>query len=135
MSMIKRLGFLIILALLLSGCGPMYKTTYSYIPPQSKNGRMCIMQCMQTKQMCEQMCEMKKENCRSREMNESRYRYQEYAYHQKMANKPIERSPDSFYYGYSCHQDCNCVTGYNDCYTVCGGQVLQRRECVAFCNQ
>jgi|GEM_PF-2945214 hypothetical protein len=33
------------MALMLAACGPIYKTQYIYIPPESPEGRQCLAQC------------------------------------------------------------------------------------------
>lgn len=134
MVLLKKFVWILLLAMVVTGCGPVYRTSYSYVPPPGMNGRMCIMQCIQAKNMCDQMCEMKHENCKSRRMNEARYYYDDYKQQRLAQGKSVDRSLNSFNYS-SCNQNCHCVENYNDCYSLCGGQVLVHRQCTAFCKQ
>lgn len=132
--MLKKCLLLILLVTLLTGCGPIYRTSYSYAPPTNQNGQMCTMQCLQTKNMCEQMCDMRQDNCDMRARDDARYRYRDYERRRREDRQPVDRSMDSFYYP-SCNKDCRCVENYNDCFTLCGGRVLVHKTCQAFCNQ
>lgn len=122
----------------LTGCGPMYKTSYSFIPPTSMEGRMCTMQCNQTKNMCEQMQQMRNETCRSRARDEARWRYEDYVRERRDRNLPVEKSMRDFessYGAFSCADQGNCENDFRTCFTTCGGQVLAHEQCVAFCDK
>ena len=121
---------------LFSGCGPIYKTEYSYVPPRSDMGKMCISQCVQSKGMCEQMCQMRNETCRMRAHREARRQFEVYERKTRARGEPVQRDVNDFDDSYfRCNQECDCASSFNSCYSACGGQVLERQVCTAFCNQ
>lgn len=135
-SLMKSFKFgigIFILAVLLSACGPMYKTDYQYIPPRSQMGQMCVSQCMQTQSMCGQMCELKNQNCRIQARQDSILEYEMYNRHD--ANRFGHRTLNSFDRSWMCNQSCDCEANYRACYTACGGQVLSNTVCVANCEK
>ena len=77
------LGFVLILGLfVLAGCGPMYQTEYSLVPPKSEAGSACTYHCETAKLQCRQIEELRVDRCelQGREENrecESRIRWQE----------------------------------------------------------
>src|SRR3990167_339271 len=118
MQRLLLIGSFIFLVSMLSGCGPMYETQYKYIPPASNIGKMCTSQCVQSKSMCQQMCEMRKQSCRRGERVRS--------------GKKDDRKFD--YLEPNCDNiACDCTETFNTCYGACGGEVLERQVCVAFC--
>lgn len=129
------LSMIFIMGLLLAGCGPIYQTKYAYQPPRAQSGKMCAAQCFQTKNMCQQMCQMSDQNCRAQEHQNAYYRYQTYHDQQVAHGKPVKRNISDFDNSYSvCHHACNCTTDFNLCYRSCGGVVTQHQECTAFCK-
>jgi hypothetical protein len=120
---------------LLSGCAPVYQTTYSYVPPKSDTGRMCAMQCQQTRMMCQQLCESRKETCRSNARQQALFDYESYKHQRRARGKSVDRDVESFYDDFQCDDiPCGCDESYNSCFAVCGGQVVPTTVCIAFCN-
>ena len=134
MSRQCRIILLLLIAGLLSACGPIYKTEYAYSPPKSSMGNMCISQCINNKGMCEQMCQMRNENCRTRSRQDALYQYEVYKSKQLAKGERVDRDPSYFENSFGCNTSCDCNPTYNACYSSCGGQVLERKVCVAFCG-
>lgn len=132
----NKLFLLLILCFtLLTGCGPIYQTSYTYQPPRSQNGKMCVAQCFQTKSYCQQMCQMQDQNCRMQAHQNAYYQFQSYSEEQRSQGKKIDRSIDDFDHSYSeCGQKCHCTSDFNLCYQNCGGSVFEHKVCTAFCN-
>lgn len=98
MTRFKQLFWLVIIFAMLTGCTPVYHTTYSYIMPGSSHARQCIAQCKQSKHLCSQMCRMQQDNCRYRHWQGMHYHYGYY--------HPYHRY---YYHPYPCRQGCNCT--------------------------
>ncbi len=116
-----KLLFIILIPNLLTACGPIYSTSYSYLPPRSSQGMMCISNCTSAQGNCEQLEELKDQNCRQQA---------EFAY-QLCKN----RGEKDCYHSscYSSRSD-HCTYRFNECYQSCGGTVTPQRVCTAFCN-
>ena len=132
---LSRFIFLVLLPLLLTACGPIYKTQYSYQPPQSDTGRMCAAQCVQSRGMCQQMCRAQNNNCEMQAQENAAYSYHAYVKAQQAAGKKIRKNIDDFDNSYMCNESCNCRSNFNLCYSTCGGKVTSRQICTAFCNK
>lgn len=130
-----RLFSLGILFALLFGCGPIYKQEYSYVAPRTTAGTMCISQCVQNKNMCEQMCQMKNDNCRAQARADAAYQFEAYKQERYAQGKKIEKSFSNFDNSYACSDTCNCRPTFNGCYSACGGQIVSKKICVAFCDK
>ncbi|GEM_PF-704156 len=112
------------------GCGPMYDTRYTMIPPSSSSGRVCIVQCENSKYQCEELEELRKERCEERA--ESEYNRCEWQTRRSEGRQPkwYECSRDS------CSADSGkCEQRYRSCYESCGGRVSSETVCVANCEQ
>lgn len=134
--MYKLNYFIFLFAFLIAACSPIYRSDFQYEPPADATGKMCITQCMQNKGSCQQMCQMKRESCRSRSRENAYFQYQAYKAEQERHGEPIKRSIRDFDNGYfECHQPCHCNQGFNSCYSACGGQVIEKKVCVAFCDK
>ena len=111
-----------LLTLLFVGCGPMYETQFLYNPPDSPQGQVCISQCEMNRINCEQLEDMRKENCE--------YRAREDYNHCRDYHNEDSCFEESCSADYS-----RCERMYNACYTACGGNVTTQQVCVAFCDQ
>jgi hypothetical protein len=132
--------YIFLLALMtgfLTACGPIYQTQYSYVPPRSPMGNMCLAQCIQGKSMCEQMSQMRSDSCRMQSRQDAMFRYQVYRDGQIARGQPIHRRPNDFDYGsFGCNSSGDtCTHNFNMCYQSCGGQVMAQQVCTAFCNR
>lgn len=125
----------LVLASLLTSCGPMYKTEYSFIPPKSDLSKMCTAQCVQSKNDCEQSCRVDNENCRLRAKQNALFEFKNYKEDQKQRGLPITKSVSDFDRSSSCFNSCHCESTFRECYSACGGEVRERQVCVAFCDK
>lgn len=122
--------------LLLSACGPIYQTSYDYIPPKSQNGKMCLMQCQQSKMLCQQSCDLKQQACRADAQRNATFAYENYRQQQENQHQPINKTVQDFYSDFECSRSsCTCEDDYRTCFTTCGGKVLAHQQCVAFCDK
>ena len=119
----RLLSMQIVLAMLLVSCGPVYRTTYDYTPPPTAEGKTCAVQCETIRMQCEQIEDLKKEQCEFRARID----------HERC----LEKSGSST----RCSRDtCSvdreaCVSRYNSCYRTCGGTVAEDRACVSGCDE
>jgi len=123
----------------LCACGPVYRTTYQFQPPDSQRGRECVNACQATRQQCEGNAEYAYQQCMNRE--ESRYQMCE-------ARKSFEPDPKKGWDKPQCVKNCapcpkpfcrqpdkaSCDERYRDCYVNCGGTVEKTVECTSNCN-
>lgn len=124
---------------LLGACGPIHSTQYSLTPPATPEGRQCVSQCQQNRGYCRQSCHLAQQAC----LNEARSRaideYRDYVHRQVSKKKPVQRSVSDFEHSYGCNSnscEARCESDYRDCFGgVCGGQVVARTVCTAFCDE
>ncbi len=126
---------IIVLTSMLFGCGPIYKKEYAYVPPRSSMGKMCTAQCIQSKSNCLQMCQMRNDNCRAQARQDAYYQYEEYKHERRREGKEVDKDVKDFDRSFFCNQSCDCTPSFHACYSACGGQVLERQVCVAFCDK
>lgn len=119
----------------LSACGPVYKTDYQYVPPKSNNGKLCAVQCTESKAYCKQACNARKSQCLSLARREAMHQYRLYKDQQLEYGKPVKKSPSDFEYSSQCEQSCGCNDMFNLCYQTCGGVIKENKVCVAFCDK
>jgi len=128
-------GLLSILCIL-TACGPSYKTSYEYVPPNSMKGKMCVNRCLSAKRMCQQSCREEQGECEKQARQNARFQYRSYVAERRHKNLPIERNLDSFYNDFDCRtRACGCDNDYRFCYANCGGDVIEHRECVSNCDK
>lgn len=106
---------------LLTACGPIYETQYSYAPPRSSQGMMCINNCTNARTSCEQMESMRKESCE---------------YRAELTYQLCTKNGDPKHcYREGCYSDYeHCKYDYNACFQGCGGTITSTQVCVAFCK-
>ncbi|MBI2785372.1 MAG: hypothetical protein HYX60_03305 [Legionella longbeachae] len=119
----------------LSACGPMYKTEYNFIPPQSDISKMCTAQCVQAQNDCQQNCRVNTQNCIMRAQQSAFFEFNRYKEEQARRGMLINKSLRDFDKSSSCNVSCNCESTYRSCYSACGGEVQERQVCVAFCDK
>jgi hypothetical protein len=127
--------FLATLALLLIGCGPVYKTDYSFTPPKTDSGRACVFQCENNKLQCRQIVQLRHDSCE--QQSETNYYLCEsskrYRYDSKGKQKCIE---NCYCYRETCSEEYEpCDEQYRGCYQTCGGEVSSRTYCVSNCEK
>jgi hypothetical protein len=135
MKFLRSLLIGVWLTVMLVGCGPVYKREYAFVPPKSDVGKMCTAQCVQGKNRCEQRCRRDTERCRAHAREEAIYQFEQYKRERRRLGQEVKKSINDFDRGYTCETACNCEPTFRDCYAACGGQVLQRDVCVAFCDK
>lgn len=127
----KSLWLISTLVLALSACGPIYRTDYTYVPPEDSGARQCLNQCLGMQSACRARAEDRaaRENAdceQSALLN--------YSICLATAKTEAERnrcSSSSF-----CNKQPNlsvCEAEYRQCYQNCGGTVLSERRCVYGC--
>lgn len=135
----RTLAPALLAALLLAGCGPVYRTTYQFSLPDSQRARECVNACQATRQQCEGNAEYAHQQC----MNRS-----EQAYQNCEARKSYEPDPKRGWDKPKCVKNCiscsrpycsqpdkgACESRYRDCYVACGGTVEKTVECTSNCD-
>jgi hypothetical protein len=118
-------------ALSTSGCGPVYRTHYSYAPPTEMAGRHCITQCDAIREMCRATAENRAAQERASCRQNATLRY---AACMATAKESSDRNAcsSSAYCDTRADTD-HCELDYNRCYQDCGGTVDARRICVSGC--
>ncbi len=123
----------------LAACGPIYKTTYELIPPQSAEGKLCVTQCQQTKTACQQSGYDRYQRCKSEREARAERTFNEYRIQQLLQKKPITKSRRHFYAGRSCSMEASyrdgCGEDFIGCFATCGGQVTPHTVCTANCEK
>lgn len=128
---------LVAMLLALAGCGPVIETQYTLVPPASPEGRMCVTQCQQTTQYCRQSCRLEEQTCLAEARSRAMMDYQQYVNERTAKKEPIKRSPSSFEQTWRCQRDScedRCEGDFRACFATCGGQVIPRQVCTAFCD-
>ena len=122
----RMLHCLVLVVVLLAGCESMRKPTYTFQPPNSTQGKACIMQCEESRQMCGRVCSVEYTECKHHESDEARFRYQQYAAKQRAEGySDFHRDIEDFYNTSQCKPtSCHCDDDYRACYQMCGGTVI-----------
>lgn len=129
---LKVASFFLLVPVFTVSCGPVYRTTYSYDPPETAEGQRCVTHCQFIESQCENQerlihdnCEMRAEltqsNCMARRRYDHEGKCKRYCY----CSRPYCASP-SFE---------SCKVKYNQCYQNCGGGVSSSTECVRNCEK
>lgn len=131
-------GIMLVLLLAVAACGPVYTTEYEMIPPNTQEGRFCANNCLMAQNNCSQSCSLESQRCELDDRRHAEREYDEYVRKREKEGKEIKRSVSSFENSYRCdNDDCEerCGGNYRICHTNCGGQVIPRTYCSAFCEQ
>lgn len=135
MRFLKNSICLFSLVVALSACGPIYKTSYNYIPPANMQGRMCLNTCLGLQSHCQESCTKQQNQCEIIANQQAIIQFQAYKAQQKATDHRVRKTLNDFVNDSQCYQSCDCTPIYNQCYSNCGGVVNTTQTCVAFCNQ
>lgn len=128
----KQTAMLVLLGIGVNGlisCGPMYDTQYTFIPPESAQGKACTYQCQNGKYQCEQIDRMQVDRC-----EESARREQERCKWDLAFRGEKEHWYDCALDSCSANTE-QCEAQYRSCFQMCGGTVNTQTVCVANCQQ
>jgi len=135
--------FLVFLVFLLSACGEgaaPSPTFYSYAPPLTPGGVMCVDQCRQSHDYCGEACGLDYRSCINDVQAMGQQAFDRYAQESFNAHLPIDKNPSDFEHSSACVADrknclADCDTPYNACYKSCGGKVtdLLQPSCQFLC--
>lgn len=126
---------LILSASLLTGCGPVYQTRYTFQPPHNWHGRKCVNRCLAERSQCYSNCRVSNQMCRNSADMEALPSYLNYAHEQRKAGQPVYDNVNDFADKSGCYSNCGCASSYRECYENCGGIVTPYTVCTAFCPQ
>ena len=127
---------IILSAIFIQGCAtPQHDTFYSYIPPKGAEAKACIFQCSMTESQCEQLDQMRLDNCESARNNRLQAcENRNQAAYDNCVNSGQQNCFKAWCSENECTSSSNCKTKYNSCYTTCGGVVSSETRCVANCD-
>jgi len=120
---------------LLSGCGPMYNSSYSFEQPKSFSGKQCSNTCLQNRTNCQMQCNTQNELCRTNARQAALPTYVLYLANKEEQAKNPHKTVDDFADYSNCNSSCGCDETYNQCFSNCGGIITENRQCVAFCSK
>lgn len=109
----------------ISSCGSFYQKDYVYIPPDSQDGRQCILQCRDLQHICENIANKSYQEC-LRNMQ----RLSTVNYNINLDTKEITKTNIDSNIEQKCLHQANhetCTKQYNDCYLKCGGEIEPNR--------
>lgn len=136
--MLKRILLVSIVGLVcavLTACGPIYQTNYSYQAPKSWRGKQCVNRCLSDRSRCRSHCNRQNQSCRNDANLAAMPAYLEYVSQQKKMNLPATQTVTDFANYSQCNNSCGCEVDYRQCFTNCGGTVIADTQCVAFCKK
>lgn len=126
------LGALCAATLTLSACGPVYSTHYRFTPPNEANGRQCVTQCAQTRDMCRMMEETRATQEQTQCQQNANMRYT-----LCLANAKTDQARSQCNANSYCPRNVyteRCEESYRQCFQNCGGRVESYQVCDYGCN-
>lgn len=129
----KRILATVIAALVISACGPIYNTEYTYIPPADTDSRACIAQCNNSKGQCQNNAQLRADNERLRCDVDASIDYERcigHAANDAARAQCVKRSCAG-----GDVDDSRCDADFRVCFQSCGGIVQSRQVCTFNCGQ
>lgn len=138
-TLFGRIAAMIGLAALLTACGPIYDTTYTYSPPTSARGQACVSACEADQSGGRYECRQRTQDCERQKDLIADREYNRYVRYRQQQGLPVDRNRSSFAPTYSCPWESECTdvveAQYRACFTGCGGRIQATQTCVMGCNQ
>ncbi|MEI7607984.1 MAG: hypothetical protein WCJ64_11425 [Rhodospirillaceae bacterium] len=125
------------------GCAPITRAAYDFQPPATAAAQACVEQCAATRKGCGRACDLQTPNCG----NSALYPGTRPLSGEILPPAPVLQSrigpmgdgdldcsdlEPVLQSGLQCRLACDDL--YRQCYAKCGGTVIPRQECVAFCR-
>ena len=135
-----NMKYLVCLGLLmLAACGvaPAYQGT-QYTPPATPGGRMCMEQCNQARDYCQESCTLDYRACYNNVQAGAQSEYDKYTAERFADRTPVTLMPSDFERPEVCNAEkkkcfADCVHPYDLCYRSCGGTVTVTTSCQFLC--
>jgi len=127
LKFLTALSGLLALSLTLSGCGPIYSTQYRYTPPVDSNGRMCVNQCANSRDLCRQLEESRASQEQAQCQQNASMRYALCLSSAKTDQARSQCNSSSY-----CSRSANterCEESYRQCFQNCGGKIDSFQVC------
>jgi len=124
------------IAVLISACGPVYKTDYRFQTPPTAQGKVCAQGCLDKMQSCQNACRAEQAECRHLQSLKAENAYLRYVTERQRTNQEIKKNQSDFESFSACNTDCDdqCAAVQRICHVNCGGNVTETRYCTAFCD-
>lgn len=130
-----------IIGITLCGCfatGPIYSTSYTFVPPKGKEGETCANECLVVKQRCQEVCYQTDSNqiadALINMIGEVKKEKEDLSFHEEFVEKGRRREAERF--KRKKYTDClkACDSNHRLCHTNCGGEVIANVKCIGNCN-
>ena len=113
-------------------------TTYTFEPVETPGGALCVGECGDARNYCEEACDYANRACTRDVQVQALQDYEAYARAQFEAHEPIELRASDFERMKPCDdakKSClaNCSDHYRMCYQNCGGKVTATTSCQSYC--
>jgi hypothetical protein len=110
----------------------------AYTLPATPGGRMCVNQCNQARDFCQQTCDYDIRSCYYEIQKAAQRDYDTYMRDQFARHAPAIMLPSDFEHPEACmdvKKNClaECDGPYNECYRGCGGVVSTTSSCQYLC--
>lgn len=133
--LLRILGLSVLVGILIAGligCGPVYRTEFTYVPPDSIEGRQCTVQCANVRELCRSRVETRASREQAACQKDVIARQ---ATCMAAARDDQERAKCRFSTTHcrSVPDTRQCDNEYNVCYETCGGRVDAYQVCVSGC--
>lgn len=116
---------LLLTTIFTSSCGRFYQKSYLYTPPDSQDGRKCILQCRELQQNCENIANKAYQECLRSMQRLSMVNYKINLDSKEITNAKISHNIENQCSNRANHEACE--TEYNNCYLKCGGEIEPNR--------
>lgn len=121
------------LSIVLAGCGPIYNVNHTYEQPKSLAGKQCVTQCVINKSSCNMQCNNQHQQCINNARLAAVPAY--LVYTKQLGDKAPDKKLEDFADSSSCNSSCGCDEVYEQCFMGCGGNIIEHKRCVAFCDK
>ena len=143
---------LLLSVLMLTACGPYYRTFTYYDAPRTPQGESCVFQCEHKRDHCEDACEDSYDHCVDKAKLEGKSDYLDakedwldkrqrckgklkaQVKGESVCNTHDEPRKHNYINTSHCRQHCGCDDKFDRCFQLCGGHIRHERRCVSNCE-
>jgi hypothetical protein len=135
------LRLLVLLPLLLAACADfsLQARPYQLLPPATRQGRACAVQCPADETRCLRHCEAIRNSCVHNARLTARRSFLSYVNDRMAQGMLVDKKESDFYTeARNCpeldHCQQRCEVSKRACHTGCGGRILHQGNCIANCE-